>query len=209
MILKYDYLIIMSYLFNQLEHKMDLLFRKMNYICELLESQTMDRRPSPLHHHHTHPQPHHHSHPIPTPRPTTTTRPTNTEETVEFSFVTPDIPIPIPSVGITPSIGQNFLSNLLNPRPNMYPPAATGVTLNEIRTNTELHAIDSESDGEETCSICRGNYFDNNIARTITGCEHQFHSSCLDNWLSRNRTCPLCRGNVVQLNTSASASASS
>jgi len=176
MILKYDYLIIMTYHFNQLENKMDLLFRKMNYICELFESQTMNRRPNPFL-----PPPHG---PRPS-QPANNTRPTNIEETVEFSFVTPDTQIP-----------SNFLSNLLNPRARS--PIATGVTLNEIRTNTELHAIDSESEREETCSICRGDYSDNNIVRIINVCEHKFHSSCLDNWLSRNRTCPLCRAGVVE-----------
>ena len=176
MILKYDYLIIMTYHFNQLENKMDLLFRKMNYICELLESQTMNRRPNPFL-----PPPHAHR----PSQPANNTRPTNIEETVEFSFVTPDTQIP-----------SNFLSNLLNPRARS--PIATGVTLNEIRTNTELHTIDSDSEREETCSICRGDYSDNNIVRIINVCEHKFHSSCLDNWLSRNRTCPLCRAGVVE-----------
>ena len=187
MILKYDYLIIMVHHFNQLENKMDLLFRKMNYICELLESQTMNRIQNPIL---QSPHVHHHSQSVPTTQPATTTLPNNIEETVEFSFVTPEIPIP--------SIGQNFLSNLLNSRGRY--PVATGVTLNEIRTNTELHAINNESDSEETCSICRGDYSDNNIVRMINVCDHQFHSSCLDNWLSRNRTCPLCRANVVQSN---------
>lgn len=180
MILKYDYLIIMTHHFNQLEIKMDLLFRKMNYICELLESHTMNRRPNPF-------LPPHHVH-RPS-QPANNTRPTNIEETVEFSFVAPDNPIP-----------SNFLSNLLNPRGRS--PIQTGVTLNEISTNTELHVIDSESEREETCSICRGDYSENNIARIINVCEHKFHSSCLDNWLSRNRTCPLCRAGVVESNTS-------
>ena len=182
MILKYDYLIIMTYHFNQLENKMDLLFRKMNYICELLESQTMNRRPNPfLPPHHAH----RHSRSVPTTQHTTNMRPTNIEDTLEFTFVAPDTQIP-----------SNFLSNLLNPRGQS--PIETGVTLNEIRTNTELHTIDSESEREETCSICRGDYSDNNIVRIINVCDHKFHSSCLDNWLSRNRTCPLCRAGVVE-----------
>ncbi|OMP02941.1 Zinc finger, RING-type [Corchorus olitorius] len=44
-----------------------------------------------------------------------------------------------------------------------------------------------------TCSICLSEYKAKETIRTITDCDHYFHSNCIDEWLKVNATCPVCR----------------
>ena len=34
---------------------------------------------------------------------------------------------------------------------------------------------------------------------TITGCNHMFHSKCLENWLNTSVTCPCCRNKLTSI----------
>tara|TARA_E500000178_G_scaffold327916_1_gene357423 strand:+ start:1857 stop:2279 length:423 start_codon:yes stop_codon:yes gene_type:complete len=103
-----------------------------------------------------------------------------TEETLEFSFFQPP---------------PNLLSSLMNLTNQQTATTNERLTLAEINANTTLITMDVDS--EETCSICRTTYEENNICRKINGCGHIFHSNCLDSWLADNRTCPLCRASIV------------
>ncbi|KAF7836187.1 putative RING-H2 finger protein ATL21A [Senna tora] len=46
---------------------------------------------------------------------------------------------------------------------------------------------------DNVCSICLCEYQPKETLRTITDCNHYFHSPCLEDWLKINASCPLCR----------------
>ncbi|PHT98273.1 RING-H2 finger protein ATL70 [Capsicum chinense] len=43
------------------------------------------------------------------------------------------------------------------------------------------------------CSICLGDYKDNDMLRLLQDCGHLFHLKCVDPWLMLNPSCPICR----------------
>ncbi|VVA09904.1 PREDICTED: receptor homology region [Prunus dulcis] len=50
-----------------------------------------------------------------------------------------------------------------------------------------------ECHSEETCAICLENYKDEEILKVLP-CQHEFHSSCVDSWLTKWGTfCPVCK----------------
>ncbi|OMP02940.1 Zinc finger, RING-type [Corchorus olitorius] len=51
---------------------------------------------------------------------------------------------------------------------------------------------------DNTCSICLSEYKAKETIRTITDCDHYFHSNCIDEWLKVNATCPVCRNSPHQ-----------
>ncbi|XP_014787081.1 E3 ubiquitin-protein ligase RNF181 [Octopus bimaculoides] len=50
----------------------------------------------------------------------------------------------------------------------------------------------SESEDSLKCTICLGEFEENNEIKTLP-CNHQFHSSCILPWLEKVNTCPMCR----------------
>ena len=155
---------------NRLDNRLDILQNRINYLCELMEGQYI-RNNHRLQTRRSNMYPNFNSTAPPTTAPT--------EETLEFSFVPPP---------------SNLLSTLLN-LSNQTNNTTERLTLTEINENTTILNINNAS--EETCSICRANYEENNICRKINSCGHIFHASCLDGWLADNSTCPLCRTSVV------------
>lgn len=51
-------------------------------------------------------------------------------------------------------------------------------------------------DGTE-CSVCLGEFEDDEKLRLLPKCSHAFHISCIDTWLQSHATCPLCRCTIV------------
>ncbi|OMO79764.1 Zinc finger, RING-type [Corchorus capsularis] len=51
---------------------------------------------------------------------------------------------------------------------------------------------------DNTCSICLSEYKAKETIRTITECDHYFHSNCIDEWLKLHATCPVCRNSPDQ-----------
>ncbi|BAT81100.1 RING-H2 finger protein ATL66-like [Vigna umbellata] len=50
---------------------------------------------------------------------------------------------------------------------------------------------------EETeCCICLGAFVDGAKLKVLPGCEHSFHSECVDKWLANHSNCPLCRASL-------------
>jgi len=49
----------------------------------------------------------------------------------------------------------------------------------------------------DTCAVCIENYKVEDIVR-ILPCKHQFHKSCIDQWLLEKRTCPMCKMDILQ-----------
>ncbi|GMN67811.1 hypothetical protein TIFTF001_036885 [Ficus carica] len=44
-----------------------------------------------------------------------------------------------------------------------------------------------------SCSVCLGDYGENDVLRLLPHCGHAFHLECVDPWLRLRPTCPLCR----------------
>lgn len=57
-----------------------------------------------------------------------------------------------------------------------------------------------KSDGfvnETECSVCLGEFENDDKLRLLPKCSHAFHVHCIDTWLHSHATCPLCRCTVV------------
>ncbi|KAK4354659.1 hypothetical protein RND71_026853 [Anisodus tanguticus] len=53
------------------------------------------------------------------------------------------------------------------------------------------------------CAICLSEFKYGDKGRTLEGCNHMFHESCLEKWLMHGKgqsTCPLCRNVVISEN---------
>jgi hypothetical protein len=54
-----------------------------------------------------------------------------------------------------------------------------------------------EEDSEDICAICQDSMRQGELVRKITVCSHQFHRSCIDNWLLNSSVlCPTCRHDI-------------
>jgi hypothetical protein len=52
-------------------------------------------------------------------------------------------------------------------------------------------------DSEDICAICQDTMRQGELVRKITVCSHQFHRSCIDNWLLNSSVlCPTCRHDI-------------
>ncbi|XP_022983126.1 RING-H2 finger protein ATL70-like [Cucurbita maxima] len=54
-----------------------------------------------------------------------------------------------------------------------------------------------ESAAASGCSICLGDYKNEDVLRLLPDCGHMFHSGCIDPWLRLNPSCPVCRTSPV------------
>ncbi|XP_074293365.1 RING-H2 finger protein ATL70-like [Silene latifolia] len=44
------------------------------------------------------------------------------------------------------------------------------------------------------CSIClKDGFEDEELCKVLPGCDHVFHSECIDEWLKKSQSCPVCR----------------
>ena len=54
-----------------------------------------------------------------------------------------------------------------------------------------------QEDSENNCAICQDTMRQGELVRKITVCSHQFHRSCIDNWLLNSSVlCPTCRHDI-------------
>ncbi|XP_011012829.1 PREDICTED: RING-H2 finger protein ATL52-like [Populus euphratica] len=47
------------------------------------------------------------------------------------------------------------------------------------------------------CSVCLGEFQENESLRVLPKCSHAFHLPCIDTWLKSHASCPLCRANIA------------
>jgi len=47
-----------------------------------------------------------------------------------------------------------------------------------------------------TCPICQDKIKIGEWYKRVPACQHSFHATCIDQWLSRRATCPVCREEV-------------
>jgi hypothetical protein len=73
------------------------------------------------------------------------------------------------------------------------PPKPRGATQDLIDQMPEIifsHELHNGSQ-ETSCAVCLSEFDDDDVLRRLP-CGHNFHRSCIDKWLKRNKVCPLC-----------------
>lgn len=55
---------------------------------------------------------------------------------------------------------------------------------------------DALTEGTE-CSVCLGEFEEDESLRLLPNCSHAFHTPCIDTWLRSHKNCPMCRAPVV------------
>ncbi|XP_021742433.1 E3 ubiquitin-protein ligase ATL15-like [Chenopodium quinoa] len=50
--------------------------------------------------------------------------------------------------------------------------------------------------GSPLCVICQYKFRDGELVRCLPECDHIFHLSCIDKWLTSHKTCPSCRDDL-------------
>uniref|UniRef100_A0A803KPD1 RING-type E3 ubiquitin transferase n=1 Tax=Chenopodium quinoa TaxID=63459 RepID=A0A803KPD1_CHEQI len=50
--------------------------------------------------------------------------------------------------------------------------------------------------GSPLCVICQYKFRDGELVRCLPECDHLFHLSCIDKWLTSHKTCPSCRDDL-------------
>ena len=71
---------------------------------------------------------------------------------------------------------------------------ASGLTSEQIKRIAE-RAWSYNSDQTE-CLVCFENFERFQKIKVLGGCDHQFHSPCLDSWLQDDKRCPTCQMEV-------------
>nr|DAD24828.1 TPA_asm: hypothetical protein HUJ06_026292 [Nelumbo nucifera] len=61
-----------------------------------------------------------------------------------------------------------------------------------VRSHPTVDVGDGEDSSSE-CAICLDALTEDSRCRVLPGCNHRFHTSCIDSWLSRSNSCPVCR----------------
>ena len=130
-----------------------------------------------------------------------TTRNTNTSNSNNIAVRGISIPIvrnhqtSLPDINninsfIMDSINETMetLSNLDNNSENL--------KIDDLLDKTTLNLRSEIDNDDEKCHICNENYIPNSICRKINGCQHFFHSCCIDKWFSTNNKCPICNQTV-------------
>ncbi|GAU19142.1 hypothetical protein TSUD_79650 [Trifolium subterraneum] len=69
-------------------------------------------------------------------------------------------------------------------------PVIDSITVLKYRKNEGLF------DGTE-CSVCLGEFQEEESLKLLPKCSHAFHVPCIDTWLRSHKNCPLCRAPVV------------
>jgi len=55
--------------------------------------------------------------------------------------------------------------------------------------------VGTDSDSSDCCSICLGEFVKGEMCKTLP-CAHQYHSGCIDQWLSNVAQCPMCKTDI-------------
>ena len=119
-------------------------------------------------------------------QPSTPVRPATRTDEANVEFTTPDRLVSLLASMRTPSIIRQrplFEDVIVHASEDAIERASTYTTL--------------EQDLDVTCTVCQETMRQGELVRTLTVCTHQFHKSCIDNWLLRESVvCPTCRHDI-------------
>jgi len=122
------------------------------------------------------------------PQPPISVRPpvTRRADEVNVEFTTPDRLVSLLASMRTPRIVRQaplFEDVIVHASEDAIERASTYTTL--------------EEDLDANCTVCQETMRQGELVRTLTVCTHQFHKSCIDNWLLRESVvCPTCRHDI-------------
>lgn len=112
---------------------------------------------------------------------------TRTADEVHVEFTTPDRLM-------TSLLGSLRPPTVIRQRP-LFEDVIVHASEDAIERASTYTTLEQDLDG--TCTICQENMRQGELVRTLTACTHQFHKSCIDNWLLRESVvCPTCRHDV-------------
>lgn len=66
----------------------------------------------------------------------------------------------------------------------------------QVNAKSLIDVRDDEKITEEACSICWTEFNRTDHLKKVSGCNHTFHASCLEQWCQKKKTCPVCRANL-------------
>ena len=102
-----------------------------------------------------------------------------------------DVVIPIVVVGYLVWLGIKKLLGISSDAP----PIAQSNNPPSVQNDLRKSLIDTnfEETKEDMCSICWEEFKEVDKLKKVKGCNHTFHSRCLEYWSQKNSTCPMCR----------------
>ncbi|KNA13717.1 hypothetical protein SOVF_113880 [Spinacia oleracea] len=71
------------------------------------------------------------------------------------------------------------------------------ITIFKYKKGDCLIGSSGSRNGESDCSVCLGEFVEDDDLRLLPKCNHAFHVSCIDTWLRSHSNCPLCRANII------------
>ena len=81
------------------------------------------------------------------------------------------------------------------PRTNRFSDVIVSASQDLIDSASSLRTLEADTDTQ--CSICQDIMIQGEQIRTLRACSHEFHHTCIDNWLLRRSVlCPMCRHDI-------------
>nr|AHB08881.1 RING finger protein 1 [Suaeda glauca] len=94
-----------------------------------------------------------------------------------------DLPIPVDRVG---KAEGRTLADILLASP----------TKSDVELSKPTEAYELVPEDEDSCPICFEEY-DSDNPKMVTSCDHDFHLSCLLEWMERSDSCPVCDKEMI------------
>ncbi|KAM7254105.1 hypothetical protein ACFE04_031787 [Oxalis oulophora] len=83
-----------------------------------------------------------------------------------------------------------------NRNPSIHETWQVGLDEALIKSITTCKYKEGSIEGTD-CSVCLGEFQEDENVRLLPKCSHAFHVECIDTWLKSNSSCPLCRANII------------
>ncbi|XP_015060558.1 E3 ubiquitin ligase BIG BROTHER-related-like [Solanum pennellii] len=68
----------------------------------------------------------------------------------------------------------------------------------KTRIHRVADGVNNQIESKEICAICQAEFEHEESIGTL-GCGHEYHTSCIKQWLLRKKDCPMCRASVLPL----------